>query len=168
MAIPAIIWHFNVIKNAEGSSIIIINKADMTLSHYNYKGELLQKSSIATGKIPGDKKRMGDFKTPEGIFRIIDVEDASDWSHYLKDDTLGKVVGAYGPFFIRLDVPGQNGIGIHGTVDDSSIGKRASEGCIRMHNAELRQLVNKIGSAKVVVITPGLTDVAIDSFYNRR
>ena len=35
--------------------------------------------------------------------------------------------------------PGQ--LGIHGTNDDSTIGTRVSNGCIRMHNADIEQLV---------------------------
>ena len=76
-----------------------------------------------------------------------------------KSDSLGAITGAYGPYFIRLDVPGQKGIGIHGTHDDNSIGSRASEGCIRMHNKDLIMLVKNITTASVVVITPGIEDV---------
>jgi hypothetical protein len=157
--IPASYWHFNQLKKIENSSFIIINKADFTLSHYNYRGELLQKSSIALGQNPGNKVKIGDLKTPEGIFRIAGFEDASTWSHDFKGDSLGKIEGAYGPYFIRLDVPGQKGIGIHGTHDDLSIGTRASEGCIRMHNEDVAKLVKNFKTASIVVIVPGLVDI---------
>jgi lipoprotein-anchoring transpeptidase ErfK/SrfK len=113
----------------------------MKLSQYNFKGELLQQSAIATGKSYGNKSKIGDLRTPEGIFNISEVVDASDWKHDFKDDSLGEIAGAYGPFFIRLDVPGQKGIGIHGTHDNNSLGTRASEGCIRLKNEDLEQLV---------------------------
>lgn len=159
LLIPAAIWYFNKIDNIENSSVVIINKADMTLSLYNYKGELLQKSGVATGKNFGSKQSIGDFKTPEGVFTIASIEDASTWTHDFKDDSLGAIKGAYGPYFIRLNVPGQKGIGIHGTHDENSIGNRASEGCIRMHNDDLVKLVTKIKAASVVIITPGVEDV---------
>jgi hypothetical protein len=158
--IPASFWYFNQLRQIENSSFIVINKADFTLSHYNFKGELLQKSKIAYGKNPGNKTMIGDLKTPEGIFRIAGFEDASTWSHDFKNDSLGEIIGAYGPYFIRLDVPGQKGIGIHGTHDVNSIGTRASEGCIRMNNNDIIRLIENIKTASIVVIVPGIDDLA--------
>lgn len=160
--IPASFWYFKQLKQIENSTFIIINKADFTLSHYNYKGVLLQKSLIALGAFPGNKSEIGDSKTPEGVFRIAGFEDASTWSHDFKGDSLGKIEGAYGPYFIRLDVPGQKGIGIHGTHNDSSIGTRASEGCIRMHNEDVSKLVENLKTASIVVIIPGIDDQKIN------
>ncbi len=146
----------NKIKN---STFVIIDKNSMKLSQYNFKGELLQQSAVATGKNYGNKNKIGDMKTPEGIFHISEVVDASAWKHDFKDDTLGEIAGAYGPYFIRLDVPGKKGIGIHGTHDNTSLGTRASEGCIRLKNEDLQQLVNRINTSSIVIITPGIQDV---------
>lgn len=162
LLIPAALWYFHKVENIANASFIIINKAEMTLSLYNYKGELLQKSGVATGKNFGSKQSVGDLKTPEGIFTITSIEDASNWTHDFKDDNLGTINGAYGPFFIRLNVPGQKGIGIHGTHDENSIGSRASEGCIRMHNVDLIKLVEKIKTASIVIITPSIEDIKVN------
>ena len=135
----------------------------MTLSQYNYRGDILHKFKVATGKNFGDKTKKGDCKTPEGVFTIDEVVDASSWTHDFKDDELGTITGAYGPYFIRLKVPGQKGIGIHGTHDNSSLGKRASEGCIRLNNKDLSQLVADINANAIVVITPGIEDVVINN-----
>jgi murein L,D-transpeptidase YafK len=159
LLIAGIFYYFHKVDEINNASFIIINKADMTLSHYDYKGNLLQKSGVATGKSFGNKKVIGDLKTPEGVFNVVNIEDASSWSHDFKDDTLGEIKGAYGPYFIRLAVPGQKGIGIHGTHDSNSIGSRASEGCIRMQNEEVRKLANVIKQSTVVVIIPGIEDV---------
>ena len=166
LLIPAAFWYFNKLDNIEHSSFIVINKAEMTLYHYNYSGILLQKAQIATGKGFGNKETIGDSKTPEGVFRIVQIEDASSWTHDFKGDSLGSITGAYGPYFIRLDVPGQKGIGIHGTQDDNSIGTRASEGCIRMHNEDLITLVKHINTASVVVITPGKEDIKVNTMQH--
>ena len=163
MIILASIWYFNKLDNIEHSSFIVINKAEMNLYHYNYKGELLQKSQIATGKNFGNKEGIGDSRTPEGVFKILQIENSSSWTHDFKGDSLGAISGAYGPYFIRLNVPGQKGIGIHGTHDNNSIGSRASEGCIRMHNDDITQLVKNINTASVVVITPGIEDVKVNT-----
>ncbi|MCA0447296.1 MAG: L,D-transpeptidase [Bacteroidetes bacterium] len=157
--IPAFFWHESVMKNASNSSFVIISKQEMMLYHYNFKGQLLQKTKIATGKNYGNKKVRGDLKTPEGVFRVSQVEDASSWKHDFKDDSLGEISGAYGPYFIRLIVPGQRGIGIHGTHDPNSIGTRASEGCIRLPNQEIVKLAKRVKPNTVVVITPGLADI---------
>lgn len=156
-------WYNKELTNIKNSNFIIINKANMTLSQYNYKGELLHRFKVATGKNFGDKIKKGDCKTPEGVFAIEEVVDASTWTHDFKDDDLGTITGAYGPYFIRLKVPGQKGIGIHGTHDNSSLGKRASEGCIRLNNKDLSSLVKNINTNAVVVITPGIDDVTINS-----
>jgi hypothetical protein len=159
LLIAGVFYYYHKVDEINNSSFIIINKADMTLYHYDYRGNLLQKSGIATGKAFGNKKAVGDLKTPEGVFSVVDVEDASSWGHDFKDDTLGEIKGAYGPFFIRLAVPGQKGIGIHGTHDSNSIGSRASEGCIRMQNSEVRKLANNVKPSTIVVVVPGLEDV---------
>jgi lipoprotein-anchoring transpeptidase ErfK/SrfK len=60
--------------------------------------------------------------------------------------------GAYGPYAYGLSgyspvLDNFNGgdavIGIHGTDEPSSIGKDVSHGCIRMHNADITELVEK-------------------------
>ena len=155
-------WYYSELQNLANAKFILINKADMTLSQYDYKGILLHKFKVATGKNFGNKNEVGDCKTPEGVFTIVGVEDATSWSHDFKDDQQGAIVGAYGPYFIRLNVPGQKGIGIHGTHDNNSLGKRASEGCIRLNNSDLTNLVDHINTNTVVVITPGLEDVIIN------
>ena len=163
LLIPATFWYLNKLENIKNSSFVVINKAEMTLYLNNYKGELMQKSRVATGENFGNKKIIGDLKTPEGIFKIAGIQNATSWKHDFEGDSIGEIKGAYGPFFIRLDVPGQKGIGIHGTHDNNSIGTRASEGCIRMLNAELTQLVKSINTVSVVIITPGIDDVMMNN-----
>ena len=41
--------------------------------------------------------------------------------------------------WIGISNPG-NGIGIHGTADDASIGTKATHGCIRMHVPDVEEL----------------------------
>jgi lipoprotein-anchoring transpeptidase ErfK/SrfK len=49
--------------------------------------------------------------------------------------------GPYGAFWMGLSKPHY---GIHGNNDPSSIGKRVSHGCIRMHNKDVRELAAKV------------------------
>ena len=122
----------------DGEYNIRISKADYTLTLY--KGtEVVKVYPIAVGKNPGDKQRRGDHRTPVGDFKIVSIENASKWSHDFRDGK-GKIAGAYGPWFLRLDANGWKGIGIHGTHDPDSRGTMATEGCIRLSNEDIAEL----------------------------
>lgn len=107
------------------------------------------------GKNFGNKTKKSDYKTPEGTFRIVAIEKASDWTHDFGDG-YGKRKGAYGSWFIRLQVPKFKGIGIHGTCFPESIGTRCSEGCIRLSNEELLKLVKYVFVGMQVIIEPDI------------
>lgn len=134
---------------------IIISKDSLTLK-YMKGDEVLKKYDISCSRFFGPKLVRGDNKTPEGEFRINQLLNSRGLKHDFGDGK-GPVAGAYGPWFLRLDVPGFIDIGIHGTHLPESIGTRATEGCIRLRNenvAELKQLV-KVGTP--VIILPDTT-----------
>jgi lipoprotein-anchoring transpeptidase ErfK/SrfK len=75
--------------------------------------------------------------TPKGTFKIENV-----------------AVNPGGPFGVRwlgLDAP-YGDYGIHGTNNPSSIGKAISNGCIRMHNKDILDLVKYVWVGTVVKI----------------
>ncbi len=121
---------------------IVISKQKMQLTVYDFRSRAIATYPIACGKNYGDKRKPGDMKTPEGFFSVQQIQDASSWTHDFKDGK-GDIAGAYGPWFVRLLTPPHQGIGIHGTHDESSIGTRVTEGCIRMRNDDLRELVRR-------------------------
>jgi lipoprotein-anchoring transpeptidase ErfK/SrfK len=133
----------------DGEYWIRINKALFRL--YLYRGDEVDRVyTIAVGKNPGDKERVGDNRTPNGIFTVQSIEDARSWTHDFGDGK-GSIRGAYGPWFIRLRT-GWQGIGIHGTHDPDSRGTMVSEGCVRMLNDELEDLKQfAFRSMKVVI-----------------
>lgn len=47
---------------------------------------------------------------------------------------------------------GQQSYGIHGTIDDDSIGKTASLGCIRMHNSDVELVFDLLVEGKSVIV----------------
>jgi lipoprotein-anchoring transpeptidase ErfK/SrfK len=155
-----LVWQMHDRKIAEmgNSSFILISKEEMTLSVYDYRGEKRLEFPVSCGKNTGNKDTIGDMRTPEGVFHIADIQNSSRWSHDFGDGN-GKIEGAYGPYFIRLLIPGHSGIGIHGTHDDNSIGVRATEGCIRLKNGNLEKLVKQVKAGDVVVITPSKEDI---------
>lgn len=122
------------------SGSIEISKRELTLTVLDSISRPMLVLPIACGKNYGQKEKEGDMKTPEGDFTIREINDSSRWKHDFKDG-LGEIDGAYGPYFIRLWTNPHTGIGIHGTHLPSSIGSRATEGCIRLANDDLLRLV---------------------------
>lgn len=140
---------------------IIISKESMTLNLYDSKGGLIYSFPVAVGKNYGNKKEVGDFKTPEGEFEVQQIQNASSWGHDFKDGK-GYIPNAYGNWFIRLKTTPHTGIGIHGTHDPNSIGTRATEGCIRLNNADLDKLQPLVKPGMKVTIESSILDQEAD------
>ena len=140
---------------------IVISKESLTLNLYDSKGGLIYSFPVAVGKEPGNKVAKGDNRTPEGEFEVQDVQDASSWGHDFKDGK-GRIEGAYGNWFIRLKTPPHTGIGIHGTHDPASIGTRATEGCVRLNNADLDKLKPLVKIGMKVTIETSIMDMEAD------
>lgn len=136
---------------------IVIDKTALQLTFYNEAGNAEISFPIAVGSNFGNKTVMGDCKTPEGEFPIKSIEASIEY-HYDFGDGRGLVKGAYGPRFIRLLVPGNNSIGIHGTLPEHqyTIPGRVSHGCIRMRNSDILKLCRYARNGMKVIITPDL------------
>jgi lipoprotein-anchoring transpeptidase ErfK/SrfK len=123
---------------------LVVRKSECVLELHSDDG--VERYPVAIGSHPdgGDKEAVGDYRTPEGQFEIVSVEDSADW------DREGEKV--YGPFFLRIACPPWEGIGIHGTNEPDTIGTRATRGCIRMRNEDLLSIVSRVGVGTKVVI----------------
>ncbi|MDR3287696.1 MAG: L,D-transpeptidase [Prevotellaceae bacterium] len=141
-------------------SFIVISKQDMKLRRYDLTGNVLEEYPVACGRNYGNKKKRGDNRTPEGVFTIQQIQNASTWTHDFGDGK-GQIKGAYGQYFIRLKT-GFQGIGIHGTHAPESIGTRATEGCIRLRNEDLLKLVKNLQPSMVVIITTSKEDAQVE------
>ena len=145
----------NPAATASTGKSILIKKSEFRL-YLLEDGNVVDSWPVALGKNAGQKRVSGDMKTPDGTFPIDEILDASYWTHDFHDGK-GEIEGAYGPYFISLDTSALSGgawdgIGIHGTHDPASIGTRASEGCIRMHNSDLLALKKHITVGTEVTI----------------
>ncbi|TJY41844.1 L,D-transpeptidase [Cohnella pontilimi] len=60
--------------------------------------------------------------------------------------------GPFGAYWLGLSKPHY---GIHGTNDPSSIGKRVSHGCIRMHNRDVTELAKRVPVGTKVTLHNG-------------
>lgn len=136
-----------------GEPYIIIDKQQLTLTLFGSDSTAVKSYPIACSKYYGPKLRKGDNKTPEGKFRINQLLNSRGLSHDFGDGK-GPIRNAYGPWFLRLDVPGFNDIGIHGTHIPESIGTRSTEGCIRMTNDDITDLKSRVKVGTQVTILP--------------
>ena len=141
------------VPKADSYPFIVISKADMSLALVDSLGKVKVSYPIACSKYYGNKERRGDNKTPEGSFKINELLYSAHIPHDFRDGK-GPVKGAYGPWFLRLSVPGFNDIGIHGTHLPESIGTRATEGCIRLRNEDILDLKSRVRLGTPVIILP--------------
>lgn len=144
-----------------GRPFVVISKEEMKMRVYDATGRELRCYPIACGRNVGNKRRQGDMRTPVGLFKVQEILDAHTWTHDFKDGK-GVIRGAYGPYFVRL-LTGHKGIGIHGTHDESSIGTLATEGCIRLHNANILEFATKYAyRGMTVIVLPSKNDLEND------
>lgn len=137
-----------VTGDASKGDHIVISKESKSLKVYDVDNRLVCRFDVAIGRGEGDKQEVGDMCTPEGEFAILSIEDASQWLH---DSGDGVVEGYYGEWFIRLSTE-YKGIGIYGTSDSSIIGKRATEGSIRLLDSDLDSLKSLVSEGMKVRI----------------
>lgn len=132
---------------------IVVSKKQLRLTVLNAQSDTLRCYRCAVGTNKGNKQAVGDLRTPEGTFTVGSIEDSSKWKHDFNDGA-GLRPYAYGPYFVRLKMPVWRSIGIHGTCFPESIGTRSSEGCIRLRNEDLIDLIQFIRVGTEVRIEP--------------
>ena len=145
----------------EDACQIVISKQSQTITMCDSKGGIICAYPVSVGRNIGNKQCAGDLKTPEGVFSIEMIHDASDWGHDSNDGN-GYVPSCYGNWFMRLKTPPHRGIGIHASIRRPSIGQRASEGCICLHSENLDKLRPLAYEGMPVIIETSIRDMAAD------
>jgi hypothetical protein len=120
-------------NNSYKDDYIIVNKTYDKLAFYQDK-KLKGVYSVATG-------RTADL-TPEGKFKIVQkIVNRPYWSKGIPG---GDPRNPLGNRWLGIAIPGRSAAaswggeyGIHGNNNPSSIGKKVSSGCIRMHDNEI-------------------------------
>lgn len=85
-------------------------------------------------------------KTPEGTFKIVDKTAEPVWwpGDGRPSIPYGNPENILGTRWMALEATGDtmqvSGYGIHGTWDDSSLGKQSSAGCVRMKNSDVEEI----------------------------
>lgn len=139
---------------------IYVSKPQMRLYVVNANDSVIYSCGIACGLRRGPKQEKDDYKTPEGHFEIAGMFNSTDWIHKRKDGR--EVKGCYGPYFLRLRTGRFTGIGIHGTNAPGSIGRRASEGCIRVNSTNIVVLHDDYAYEGMPVIVSGERELLPD------
>jgi lipoprotein-anchoring transpeptidase ErfK/SrfK len=108
-----------------------LNTLELTLG-----GKFFKKYVVGTGQ---------NAKTPAGTFVVKDkIEHPDWWSDGGKVIPYGDPANVLGTHWLALEATGEtprvSGYGIHGTWDDTTLGKQSSAGCVRMSNADVREL----------------------------
>jgi lipoprotein-anchoring transpeptidase ErfK/SrfK len=137
---------YKLLESGSTEYMFLIDKALQKATLYKVNVEKLDEAPVSTGLFAGDKEFEGDQKTPSGFYRVVSVQDSSDWVHEGR-------VGDYGNFFARLDAgswdrkgrfyaEGKSSIGLHGTNEPHLLGTRASDGCVRFETGKNNYYVN--------------------------
>lgn len=130
-------------------AVLIVDRKNFKLNLYRNL-ELDRSYGIALGKAGND--------TPSGLYSIQNKQvdpiwnvPDSDWAGALRGTTVPGGVPE-NPLKARwLGI--YNGVGIHGTSDEGSIGSNASHGCIRMRVAEVKELYDDVPVGAPIYIT---------------
>jgi lipoprotein-anchoring transpeptidase ErfK/SrfK len=127
---------------ADGSYFITINLSTNKLTLFN-GSEVAAVYSVATGKLVN-----GVSLTPTGKFTILTKVREPAWGGGGYTDPIagGDPNNPLGHYWMGLSAGSNPGseYGIHGNIDENSIGTYASHGCIRMHNYEVPILFNTV------------------------
>jgi lipoprotein-anchoring transpeptidase ErfK/SrfK len=107
-------------------------------------GTVIRSFSVATGK----RKDL----TPTGTFEVV-IKLKNPW-YSAKGIRGGDPHNPLGTRWLGLNALGTDGTkyGIHGTNNPSSIGRYASSGCVRMNNADVEWLYDRIPAGTKVII----------------
>jgi murein L,D-transpeptidase YafK len=145
------------IKSAITADSIVVEKAKRTLTLY-LEGAPVASYKVALGKQPvGDKIRIGDNRTPEGLF-YIDFKKPE--SRYYKSLHISYPDAAHKARASRLGVRAGGDIMIHGLPTEyAKLGKDHArfdwtEGCIAVTNAEIDEIWRAIPMGAVIQIKP--------------
>lgn len=99
----------------------------------------------AVGRRDGDKRRVGDERTPESragrVFPVARKMHTASGS-------------PFGTRYLELNTSPWRGIAIHGTDAPDTVGTAASHGCLRLFNSDIEWLYDRLPTGSPIVIIP--------------
>jgi hypothetical protein len=131
-------WTLHTLPKKFGT-YLLVSRETYTLRLYKHL-KLVKTYGIAVGQ--------AGLETPAGLYDINDKQVNPSWhvpNSAWAGDLAGRIIppGPEDPIKSRW-MGFYDGAGIHGTVEDWSIGHAASHGCIRMHIWDVEDLYNRV------------------------
>jgi lipoprotein-anchoring transpeptidase ErfK/SrfK len=129
-------------------TVVIVNRGQFRLTLYKHL-KAKQTFPIAVGRV--------GLETPAGQYAIANKAIDPAWhvpNSPWAGDLAGKTIAGNDPTNpIKARWLGIfDGVGIHGTTEDASIGHNASHGCIRMHIPDVEKLYDEVPVGSAVYI----------------
>jgi hypothetical protein len=142
---PYLIREKQQLKILAGQPAILVQKSSFTLTLF-MGGAYIKEYPVAIGE---------GNKTPSGVFTTETCLVKPDWyppgGGLIRYGEEGHLLGERWIGF--QNVPAAQGLGIHGTNDPQSIGKKCSNGCVRMLNDDVMELYDfVVPGIKVVIV----------------
>lgn len=128
------------VKGRTLSNLIVVNRTYHTLKYY-VNGQVAYSTSCSVGKYSSP--------TPTGKYSVINK--IVNRPYYKKNIPGGDPKNPLGNRWLGLSIG--SGYGIHGNVNENSIGYHVTEGCVRLHNADVAKLYNMVPVGTTVIIT---------------
>ena len=142
---------------------ILIEKSLKRLTLYYNKQPIKSYPMVLGGNPVGDKRQEGDYKTPEGIFKVRDLYPHTQWSKFIWLDypnaqSWEKHLEAkkQGTIPVSATIGGE--IGIHGVPQGSDYlideGTNWTWGCISLKNQDVDEIYGWLQVGTVIEVTP--------------
>lgn len=134
----------NILVNKGQNKGLVLNRLIIVNTYYNkiylyQNGKLTWSRSVASGKY--------STPSPTGKFSVVNKIVNP---YYSKGNIKGG--SPSNPLGVRwLGIGGK--YGLHGNNNESSIGKKVSNGCIRLHNYDIVDLYNRVSVGDKVIIS---------------
>ncbi|WP_239112550.1 L,D-transpeptidase [Halomicronema sp. CCY15110] len=133
-------------KPSERLTLLVLKLSERRL--YGYQGDRQVVSyPVAIGRT--------NWETPTGNFTVLQRQQHPTWQHPFTGELVPP--GPDNPLGVRwigFWTDGNNEIGFHGTPDEHLIGQAVSHGCVRMRNADVVELYERIRLGTRVFVQP--------------
>ena len=141
-ALEGVVEHALALDGAK----LIIDLSDRQIYLYA-NGALTANYEIAVGR--------SGWETPTGEFKVINMHVDPAWQHPFTGEVIH--AGAENPLgsrWIGFWTDGTHQIGLHGTNQEDLIGQAVSHGCIRMREADVQALYQRVSLDMPVIVRP--------------
>ncbi|NEQ45795.1 MAG: L,D-transpeptidase [Leptolyngbya sp. SIOISBB] len=129
---------------SDSISLLVLNLSERRL--YGYQGDrLVATYTVAVGR--------AEWETPTGEFTVTRLQAHPTWQHPFTGELVPPGPdNPLGARWIGFWTDGTNAIGFHGTPHEHLIGQAVSHGCVRMRDADIVELFERVRVGTRVVV----------------